>query len=169
MIRFEKNNSTGLHNAVRTQETEKNNKEWQQNIDAKNNESQNTKGKKDLEMVKVSATNATSATNAVSMRFHNQEQAEQDESIGGNITTRNHKDAGRFDMKQDMHIFVKPPFISGKMLEKDSLWEMSKEILDVLDKTDAPLELKKRAARLLQEEQQVKAIVNGYQNSLIFS
>ena len=82
---------------------------------------------------------------------------------------RNRADATRFDMKADLAAFVRPPLMSRTMIEKDELWETGRQLLEYLEKIEVSPELVKKAARLLQEEQQVKTLLTGYRNALVFS
>ncbi len=74
-----------------------------------------------------------------------------------------------FDMKADLDAFIRPPLISGQMIEREKLEETAKKIIMILEQKDANPELIKKAVRLLNEERQVKSLLSGYRNSLIFS
>jgi hypothetical protein len=169
MIHFQPN-KTSLNNAVKHTALDSEKQQWQDNIknDKMNNPQTGLSFKKSLgEIGEVKKPTGVYAAQSVSFRDEKNNLNDDDAIIlRGNISK---SDASRFDMKADMKKFVQPPIISGNLLSKDELWETSKHIMDVLDKSDASPALKKRASQLLQEEQKIKSIMSGYQNALIFS
>ena len=172
MINFQVSSGGTLNHAQRTAQAAEDGQKWQQQ--AQNFQEvakeQQARRKQKAFATKTNKTSATSATSAVGLsRFD--ENVQNYDDFGGDYALQHFDDAAaeRFDMKDDMQKFVRPPSINNKELEKDALWDTSKEVLNILDQTDASPSLKKRAARLLQEEQKIKSIMAGYQNALIFS
>ena len=169
MINFQANTGV-LNHAQRTAQAAEDGKQWQQAQNFHEISREKQARRKSKSATKTNRTSATSATSAVGLtRFD--DNTPNIDSFGGDYTLESFDSANaeRFDMKDDMKKFVRPPSISPKELDKDALWDTSKEILNILDQTDASPSLKKRAARLLQEEQHIKSIMAGYQNALIFS
>lgn len=170
MINFQANTGV-LNHAQRTAQASEDGQKWQQAQNFHEITKENKARRKNkANATKTSKTLATRATSSIGLsRFD--EKIQNAEEYGGDYGIERFDDANaeRFDMKDDMQKFIRPPSISPQELEKDALWDTSKEVLNILDQSNASPSLKKRAARLLQEEQHIKSIMAGYQNALIFS
>ncbi len=79
------------------------------------------------------------------------------------------KDAGRFDMKQDIADFVKPQNVPAEYIRKDVLSKTAERVLLHLQASGASENLIKRATMLLEEEHNVKSVTDAYKNALVFA
>lgn len=168
MIHFQQN-KTLLNHAIHSKNTTEMNAAWQDKITAKDHKTADLgfSQKKPLEMKKINKAVGVYATNAVSrvdaIDFDGEEDAIHFD------TNQRSRTYVTYDMAADLNKFVQPPYIDNKNLQKEEMWKMSQEVMEILEQSEASPALKQRAAKLLQEEYHMKTIMSGYENALIFS
>lgn len=81
----------------------------------------------------------------------------------------NFKDAGIFDLKQDIVSFIRPQALRSENFKKEILNKTGQSIITLLEISGASDALIKRAKSLLEEENTVKSVTDAYRNALIFS